>query len=154
MGIWTENSRSKKIPVTRVKSLQDCWEAVFVYDWQLPLIFVRFASKSLCIRVISLVSDLWAHQTTFSTNHLEWFFTKKIFCKMFPWTKLKIQSFKKTVIKKRSQYQQILKISLCGERAWRNWFFCILNFLAPVIIGHFLRYHGSKKWPEPKKSLR
>ena len=45
--------------------------------------------KSMCtyyiyIRVISLVSDLSAHQTTYGTNHLEGFFTKKIFCKMFP----------------------------------------------------------------------
>ena len=33
----------------RAKSLQDCWGAAFVYNWQLPLIFVWFTSNFLCI---------------------------------------------------------------------------------------------------------
>ena len=51
-------------------------------------------------RVISLVSDLWAHQTTYSANYLKWFFTKKIFWEMFPWTEIKIQSFREQSSKK------------------------------------------------------
>ena len=35
--------------VFRVKSFQDSWGAAFVYDWQLPLIFVQWTSNFLCM---------------------------------------------------------------------------------------------------------
>ena len=35
--------------LSRVKSLQDSGGAAFVYDWQPPLIFVRFTSNFLCM---------------------------------------------------------------------------------------------------------
>ena len=31
----------------RVKCIQDSWDAVFVYDWQPPLIFVQLTSNFL-----------------------------------------------------------------------------------------------------------
>ena len=100
------------------------------------------------------MSDLWAHQTTYSANYLKWFFTKKIFWEMFPWTEIKIQSFRKQSSKK--------GLILIGFQK----FFCVVNgheesdffvfwiFWLRSFFGHFLRYHGSKKWPEPKKSLK
>ena len=35
--------------VTRGKSLLESWVTTFLPDWQLPLIFVRFISKFLCM---------------------------------------------------------------------------------------------------------
>ena len=71
--------------------------------------------KDLSSRVIPLLSDLRAHQTTYSTNYLKWFFTKKIFWEMFPWTEIKIQSFKKQSSKK--------GLILIGFQK----FFCVVN---------------------------
>ena len=47
----------------------------------------------------------------------------------------------------------ISKNSLHGWRAWHNWFLDTKKFLVPGIFWSFFRYHGSKKYPEPKKSL-
>ena len=64
-------------------------------------------------RVIPLVSDLRAHQTTYSTNYLKWFFTKKIFWEMFPQREIKIQSFRKQSSKKghsMNKFQKFLRV--------------------------------------------
>ena len=109
---------------------------------------------TLYIRVISLVLDLWAHQTTYSTNHLEWFFTKKIFWEMFPWTEIKIQSFRKQSSKKGLILIGFQKFFCLVNGHEESDFFVFWIFWLRSFFGHFLRYHGSKKWPEPKKSLK
>ena len=45
------------------------------------------------------------------------------------------------------------KIPLHGWWAWKNWFLDTKKIFVPALFGSFFTYHGSKKWPEPKKLL-
>ena len=96
-------------------------------------------------RVSPLVSDLWAHLTTYSTNHLKWFFTKKIFWEMFPRTKIKIQSFRKQSSKKGHSMNGFQKFLCVVNRHEESDFLVFWIFWLRSFFGHFSRCHGSKK---------
>ena len=44
--IYPKSHEQRQTNVTRGKSLLDWWGTTFLRDWQLPLIFVWFTSKS------------------------------------------------------------------------------------------------------------
>ena len=55
--------------------------------------------------------------------------------------------------KKFENTKHISKIPLHGWWASKNWFLDTKKIFVLALFGSFFTYHGSKKWPEPKKLL-
>ena len=73
---------------------------------------------------------------------------------MFHKLKITAQSFKKTDLEIRPQYERISKIHLHGWEAWKNWFLIPMNFLDPVIFWSFFKISWIKKMSGAKKVVK
>ena len=79
---------------------------------------------------------------------------KNFFENMFHRSEITAQSFEKTVLKKRPQYERTSKIHSRGWQAWRNWFFTLTNFLDPVIYWSFFKISWIEKMTGAKKVIK
>ena len=128
---------------------------VIVWNKTLQLqVVCRKVYRCMCIRVALRLSDFRAHPTTYSTNHLKWFFTKKFFWEMIPQREIKIQSFRKQSSKKGHGMNGFQKFLCVVNRHEESDFLEFWTFLLRSFFGHFSRCHGSKKWPEQKKLFK
>ena len=64
------------------------------------------------------------------------------------WDSVSNLKFRKTSLKIRPRYERISKISSRGWHAWKNWYFTIMNFLAPA---NFLNH---QIWKNDQKLTR
>ena len=78
---------------------------------------------------------------------------KFFFENMFHRSEITAQSFEKTVLKKRPQYERTSKIHSRGWQAWRNWFFTLTSFLDPVIYWSFFKIAWIEKMTGSEKVI-